>query len=73
MTAPASAKAELTALIDAMSDEEAQDLLDYLNMLADPDELTPEEEAEVRKAMAELEAGNFVTQEEIEREFGVVS
>ena len=71
MTAPASAKAELTALIDAMSDEEAQDLLDYLNMLADPDELTPDEEAAVRKAMAELERGQTVSGDALKQKYGI--
>jgi hypothetical protein len=71
MAAPASAKAELAAIIDAMTTEEAERLLDYLHMLADPDELTPEEEAEVLKATAEIEAGDYVTQEEVELEYGL--
>jgi hypothetical protein len=71
MAAPASAKAELAAIIDAMTTEEAERLLDYLHMLADPDELTPEEEAEVLKAMAEYEAGETVSGDEIKRKYGI--
>jgi hypothetical protein len=71
MTAPASAKAELAAMIEAMTMDEAQDLLDFLNMRSDPDELTPEEEEAVLRAMAEFEAGETVSGEALKREFGI--
>ena len=71
MTAPASAKAELAAMIEAMTTEEAERLLDYLNMLADPDELTPEEEEAVRIAMAEYEAGESISGDDLKRELGL--
>ncbi len=67
MTAPASTKDELHQLIDQMSMDEAQQLLDYLNMKADPDELTPEEEAEVAESLAEIERGEFDTLDEFRR------
>ncbi len=67
MTAPASTKDELHQLIDQMSMDDAQQLLDYLNMKADPDELTPEEEAEVAESLAEIERGEFDTLDEFRR------
>jgi hypothetical protein len=57
-------------MIDAMSQDELEDLLDYLHMLADPDELTPEEETAVRTALGDISRGEYVTQDEVEREFG---
>ena len=70
MTAPPSAKQEIHQLVEAMSEAEAEDLLDYLNMLSDPDELTPEELADVRAIKARMDAGDFATAEEIKAEFG---
>jgi len=71
MTAPASAKAELHALIETLSLDQAQDFLDYLNLQLDPDELTPEEEEAVRKAMEEFEHGETISGADLERELGI--
>ena len=71
MTAPASVKAELHELIDGMSNEQAQSLLDYLNMTSDPDELTEEEEEAAKKAMEEYLRGEAIDGAQLERELGV--
>lgn len=68
MTAPPSAKQEIHQLVDAMTDAEAEDLLDYLNMLTDPDELTPEEDAEI---LARMKAGDSFSLEEVKAELGL--
>jgi hypothetical protein len=70
MAAPASIKDELHARIDAMEQSEAEQLLDFLNLQSDPDELTPAEEEAVLAALKRVEAGEFVTQEEFERTLG---
>lgn len=61
-------KEAIHQLVDALSDEEAEALLDYLNMLADPDELTEEELVRVRQAKAEMDRGEYVTLEELRQE-----
>lgn len=71
MTAPASVKAELHALIETLSQKEAEDFLDYINLQLDPDELTPEEEEAVLKAMAEFERGETISGADLERELGI--
>ena len=71
MTAPTDTRATLHKMIDEMSQEALADLLDYLNLLSDPDELTPEEEAQVRQAMAELERGETIDGETLRRELGI--
>lgn len=58
-------KEAIHQLVDALSDEEAEALLDYLNMLADPDELTEEELAEVQLADEEFARGEYITREEL--------
>jgi len=63
-------KDELHQIIDVLSDEEAEELLDYLNLRADPDTLTPEELARVQAADAEIARGEYVTLEEILRRLG---
>lgn len=69
MTAPAKTREALHHLIDTMSDDDAQRLLDYLNMKADPDYLTPEEEAEVEESLREIERGEFLTLEELRKKY----
>ena len=69
MTAPATPREALHHMIDTMSDDDAQLLLDYLNMKSDPDELTPEEEAEIEEAIKEIERGEYMTLEELRRKY----
>jgi hypothetical protein len=66
-----SAKAGLQVVIEAMSDDEAERLLDYINMRNDPDEATPEDLAAFARARAEFARGEFVTLEQLEAELGV--
>lgn len=71
MSAPASVKAELHELIESLSAEDAEQLLDYINMRLDPDALTPEEEQAVLQARAELERGETTSHEALKSEFGL--
>ncbi|MBA4179479.1 MAG: hypothetical protein C0506_02725 [Anaerolinea sp.] len=64
------AKAELQALIDQMSEDEVLHLTDLINNKNDPDELTPEEMADVLEALAEYERGETVTFEEVKAKYG---
>jgi hypothetical protein len=70
MTAPASTREALHHLIDEMSDDDVQELMDFLNMRADPDELTAEEEAEVEESLRDIERGDFDTLAEFRRKVG---
>jgi hypothetical protein len=60
-------KETLHQIVDALSDDQAEELLDFLNLCADPDTLAPEELARVAVADAELTRGEFVTLDEIRR------
>jgi len=63
---------QLVELID--DDEESLDeAIDYLRWLAsdEPEELTPEEWKEVRKAEKEISEGKGVRLEDLKREFGL--
>ena len=63
-------KEELYELIEAMDTAKAVRLLAMISLLDDPDSLTDEEADLVRKGRAEFEAGDFVSGEELRREFG---
>ncbi len=65
------AKESLRQLIDEMTNEEAEELLDYLNLLADPDKLTEDELARVVEAEAAIERGEFLTLRELRAKYGV--
>jgi hypothetical protein len=71
VVAELTAKQKMRKIVDAMSEEEAERLLDYLNMLADPDELTEEELREVEEADARIDAGEYVTLAELREKYGV--
>ena len=60
----------LHRIVDGMKKEEAEALLDYLNMLADPDTLEPEELEEVTRILAEMDAGESVSLEELTKTLG---
>lgn len=55
------AKETLHQIVDKLSEDEATELIDYLNMRADPDALTEEEIARVRAAEAEAARGEYTT------------
>ncbi len=63
------AKQSLRERIDAMSEDEAEDLLDFLNLQDEPDTLTEEELAEVLAAEADIKAGNYITLEELKAKY----
>lgn len=71
MTQATSAKQDLHRLIDAMTQEEAEDLLDFINLQNEPDTLTPEEEEAVAEGKAQIARGEYVTLEELEAELGL--
>lgn len=62
-----SAKDTIYHLIEGLSEEEAEDLLDYLNLRADPDSLTAEELRQVAEGREELAHGEYVTLDQIQR------
>ncbi len=55
--------------VSEMSEEAAADLLDYLALLSDPDELSDEEMAEVKRTLEEMRGGEFVSLEALKAEF----
>lgn len=65
------AKAALVEMIGEMTDREAERLLDYINNRNDPDELTPEEIAELDEIEAEVAAGDVIGFEEFRAKYGV--
>ena len=71
MVAKSSPKEVVHKIVEEMTDEQVLDLLDYLNMLADPDELTEEELREVEAADARIDAGEYATREELREKYGV--
>ena len=60
------AKEALLGIVSELTEEEAEDLLDLLNMDADPDELTEDELAAVQSSHAAVAVGDFVTLDELE-------
>ncbi len=54
--------------VSEMSEAEAADLLDYLALLSDPDELTEDELAEVKQTLEEMRGGGFITLEALRAE-----
>jgi predicted Zn-dependent peptidase len=61
------AKELLREIVDEMSEDEAQWLLDLYE--SEEEEFNEEEIAEILKAREEMERGEFVTQEEFERRY----
>ena len=66
-----SIKKDLKRFVDGLSPEEALRFVDMVNNWLDDDELTPEEEEDIRISKEEFARGEFVTMEEIERELGL--
>jgi len=68
-------KDRLRPLIELIDDDEdsLEEAIDYLRWLAsdEPEELTPEEWKEVRKAEKEIAEGKGVRLEDLKREFGL--
>lgn len=57
----------LRAIVEHRNDEEAEDLLDYLNMPTDPDTLTEEEMSRVHAGLEEIARGAYLTLEELQQ------
>jgi len=62
---------ELHLLVDALDDEQAEQLLDYLNNRLEGDEATPEEIAAHKAGLAAIAAGDFVWGEDLERQLSL--
>lgn len=63
------AKEAVLQRVREMSEDEAAELLDYLQMLADPDTLDAEEMAEVEEAEREFARGEYITREQVLERF----
>ena len=61
-------KDDLHRIIDRLTEAEADQLLDWINLKADPDELTPEEAADVARIRTEAD---YVPLESLRRELGL--
>ncbi len=62
------AKESLRRIIEGVTEEQAQDLLDYLNLRADPDTLGDKESRLVGKGETAIARGDFVTLDQLKRE-----
>lgn len=60
-------KEALRRIIETLSDEEAQDLLDYLNTHADPDTLSEEEARLLEQAQQAIAHGDYVRDESLDQ------
>lgn len=64
-------KEELRALVSSLDDAAADELLEYAQWLAQPEDvLTDEERPRVEAGEAELQRGDYVTLEEIRHHLG---
>jgi hypothetical protein len=62
-----SIKDSIYRIVDSLTEEEAEELLDYLNTRADPDALTEVEMARNNATRTEMKRGEYVTLEDIQR------
>jgi hypothetical protein len=58
---------QIRELVGQLSESELEDLLDYIQLQLDPDELTADEANDVEQARAEISRGESVTLDEYER------
>ena len=66
------ARDQIKALVDRLTDEQAQALWVILSSMTWPEEeISPEEAREISQARAEIEAGKGVKAEEVWRELGI--
>lgn len=64
------AKEMLRDRVEEMTEDEASDLLDFLALQDDPDELSEEDIAAVERGRAEIARGEYVTLDQLEAELG---
>ena len=62
------AKEALLGIVQGLTEEEAEDLIDLLNMHEDPDELTDDELAEIRESQA---LGSYARWDDVKLELGL--
>ena len=60
------AKEALLLIVQGLTEEEAENLIDLLNLHADPDDATEEELAAVRESHEAIARGDYVTLDELE-------
>ncbi len=65
------AKEELRRILENLSEEQANDLLDYLNLRADRDTLSPEELQLANEGEAAIAKGDYVKLDQLIKELGV--
>lgn len=63
-------KDSLHRIIDGLSEGEAERLLDWLNLQADPDRLTEGEAEEMGRVLREMGKGEYVTLEDLKADLG---
>lgn len=61
----------LHRIVEDLGRDEAEELLDYLNLKADPDRLTEAELGRARSIREEMKRGNYVTREEFAEKHGL--
>jgi len=62
----------IKALIDRLSDEQVQALWIILNSMTWPEvEISPEDEADIKEGLADLEAGRKVRADDVWKELGI--
>jgi hypothetical protein len=62
------AKEELLELVDSLTEDEILELIDFINLQHDPDDLTAEELAEVEEGLAAIRRGEYKTHDQLKRE-----
>ena len=65
------AKLELQRIIEGLSDEVAEDILDIVLMQLEPATITDEEYAESLRRLSEMKAGNSVRWEDLKQELNL--
>lgn len=70
MTTP-TAKEELRSIVESLTDEEAERLLDVIGNLLDDGSVTDEEVAAVLEGTAQIERGEWVWFDDLKRELGI--
>ncbi|HET9199808.1 MAG TPA: hypothetical protein VFO84_02380 [Dehalococcoidia bacterium] len=71
MTIQRETKEQIDRLVSGLTQEEAEDLLDYLSMKNDPDTLSDEELKEFRAGREEIKRGEYFTREQLRDKHGV--
>ncbi|OAT83509.1 hypothetical protein A6M21_08135 [Desulfotomaculum copahuensis] len=66
------AREQVKALVDRLSDEQVKALWVILNAMAWPEvEVSPEDEADIKEGLADLEAGRKVSAEDAWKQLGI--